>query len=151
MRKTGEPAPGFRLRSLDGGFVSLDELIRTGPVALTFFKVSCPTCQFTLPFLERLRGKNVVLISQDSAADTREFHEAFRITLPTLLDERREGYPASNAYGLTHVPSLFFVEQDGSISMAEAGFSRAALEELARRFETPVFDPDERTPVLRPG
>lgn len=151
MPKIGDKGPEFRLRSLDGGFVSLADLRRDGPVAIVFFKVSCPTCQFTLPFLQRLRDRNVVAISQDAAEATREFHEAFGITLPTLLDERREGYPASNAWGLTNVPTLFVVEQDGSISTVENGFSRSGLEALGAKLGRPVFRPGEQTPAFRPG
>ncbi len=151
MRKAGEPAPAFALRSLDGTDVTLDELRRDGPVALAFFKVSCPTCQYTLPFLQRLDGKNVVLISQDSGEDTREFHEAFGISLPTLLDERGRRYPASNAFGLEYVPSLFVVEPDATISHADVGFSRSGLESIGRRFGVDVFREGEKTPVFRPG
>jgi len=151
MRKKGDQAPDFLLRSLDGGSISLTELKASGPVVLAFFKVSCPTCQYTLPFLQRLRAHNVVAVSQDSAADTREFLEAFGVTLSTLLDTRGEGYPASSAWGLTHVPSIFLVEQDGTIALAEAGFSRADLETIGGRFGASVFREGEKTPAFRPG
>lgn len=151
MRKSGDVAPGFLLTSLEGASVSLDTLTAAGPVVLAFFKVSCPVCQYTLPFLQRLRNHNVVAISQDNAADTREFHEAFGITLPTLLDTRAQGYPASNAFGLTNVPSVFLVEPDGTIALADTGFSRECLQAVGARFGTSVFREGEKTPAFRPG
>ncbi len=151
MRKPGESAPDFHLQFLDGGSASLSTLTADGPVALAFFKVSCPTCQYTLPFLQRLRDHNVIAISQDSAADTREFHEQFRISLPTLLDTRAAGYPASNAFGIHHVPAIFLVEPGGKITQADSGFSRAGLEAIAERFGAPLFRPGEKTPAFKPG
>ena len=45
--------------------------------------------------------------------------------MPTLLDREEDGYPASNAFGISHVPSLFLVEPDGAISLASSGFVEA--------------------------
>ncbi len=62
---SGTKAPEFELKTLDGkGFSLRDELARS-PVVLAFFKVSCPTCQYALPFWERLYkayGKNGVAL-----------------------------------------------------------------------------------------
>ena len=51
---TGTKAPDFDLKTLDGKRFSLGEELASGPVVLAFFKVSCPTCQYAFPFLERL-------------------------------------------------------------------------------------------------
>ena len=133
----GQRAPDFRLRDLAGGDKILGELLKSGPVFLAFFKVSCPTCQFTLPFLDRIyQGVDgraqMFLVSQDDTEATREFRREFGITVPTLLDSARHGYPASNAYGLAHVPSMFLVEQDGTISWSLVGFHRKDLEALGQ-------------------
>src|SRR6202790_4829551 len=50
----GALAPDFLLRALDGTTYTLSSLLRNGPVVAAFFKVSCPVCQFTFPFLQRL-------------------------------------------------------------------------------------------------
>ena len=94
---------------------------------MAFFKVSCPVCQLIFPYLERLSagsGLQVIGISQDDAADTQAFMRRFGLTLPMLLDRSEDGYRASNAYGISSVPSLFLVEQDGRISKEVAGFSK---------------------------
>ena len=52
----GTPAPGFRLARLEGGEVTLAELSAEARVLLVFFKISCPVCQLTAPFLERLHA-----------------------------------------------------------------------------------------------
>jgi len=152
---TSGQAPDFDLPALHGERKRLLDLLAASPVLLAFYKGTCPTCQLTFPFLERLhRGKGalqVVAISQDDARASAEFNRIYDITFPTLLDPREEGYRVSNAYQITNVPTLFLVEQDGRISQSVAGFDKAQLETLGQRFEVPVFDAGERVPVFRPG
>ncbi len=152
MLAPGASAPGIQLKGLDGHGWSLAEALRSGPVILAFFKISCPTCQLTFPFLQRLvdSGARLVAISQDDAASTREFHEQFGVSMPTLIDVARI-WPASNAYQITSVPSLFLIEPDGTISIATEGFSRTAIEKLGERFHAVPFRETDRVPGLRPG
>src|SRR4051812_5621389 len=72
----GSRAPDFLLPRLDDGVSTLRELIAAGPALLVFFKVTCPVCQMTLPFLERIHAARKLAIhgiSQDDDADTIEF------------------------------------------------------------------------------
>lgn len=153
----GDRAPDFRLTDLAGGSEkTLGDLLKAGPVFLAFFKVSCPTCQYTLPFLERIhRGAEgatqLFAVSQDDAESTREFHQEFGITMPTLLDGARFGYPASNAYGLSHVPSMFLIERDGAISWSLVGFNRKEFEALGEKLGFRPFKPGERVPEMKSG
>lgn len=154
MLKTGATAPDFALPDLDGTRHTLADLIGRGPALLAFFKASCPTCQFTMPFLER--GANagrlpVCGISQDNAGTTADFHKRYGLTFPTLLDSSAEGYVASNAYKLTHVPTMYLVEPDGRIGWASIGFVKAELDELNRRFDAGMFLPGEKLPERKPG
>ena len=50
----GAKAPAFRLTSLDGSARTLEDILAGGPALLAFFKISCPVCQLTAPYLERL-------------------------------------------------------------------------------------------------
>lgn len=153
----GQRAPDFRLQDLEGAERTLNELLPSGPVLLAFFKVSCPTCQFTLPFLERIYrgleegGARVFAVSQDDAKATREFHQEFGISMPTLLDSARQGYPASNAYGLSYVPTMFLVERDATISWALSGFHKKELEALGARLGVNPFHAGERVPEMKSG
>lgn len=150
-------APDFELSTLAGERKSLEDLLVEGPVLLAFYKVTCPTCQLTFPFLERLhRGARaiatrIVAISQDDVQATTEFNRRYGVTFTTLLDLREERYPASNAYRISNVPTLFLVEQDGQISQSVAGFEKAELERLGERFSVKVFNAGERVPVFQPG
>jgi peroxiredoxin len=159
---TGAKAPAFALQSADGKKLNLADALKKGPVVAAFFKVSCPTCQFTAPFLERLHetygGEKFTLwgISQDDARDTREFCQEFEIEFPTLIDDH--GYPVSNQYGITNVPSVFLIAPDGKIQESSVGFSKKDLEKIAgaaakatRTPPTSFFKPGEVIPDLKSG
>ena len=120
---TGTRAPEFELKTLDGKKFSLREELARGPVVLAFFKVSCPTCQYTFPFLERLhkayrtKGITLVGVSQNDATETLAFVKDFGVNFPILLDDMH-GYVVSNEYGLTNVPTIFWIAQDGEIEIS---------------------------------
>jgi peroxiredoxin len=158
----GAKAPTFALQSVDGKKLNLADALTKGPVVAAFFKVSCPTCQFTAPFLERLHetygGDKFTLwgISQDDARDTREFLREFEVEFPTLIDDN--GYPVSNQYGITNVPSVFLISPDGKIQESSVGFSKKDLEKIAAAAAnatstppTSLFKPGEVIPDLKPG
>jgi peroxiredoxin len=160
--QVGQTAPGFALESVGGQQLSLAEALKKGPVVAAFFKIACPVCQFTFPFIERLfkayGGDRVTFlgISQDDAAATREFCEEYGVTFPALLDP--EDYPASNEYGLTNVPTYYLISPQGKVEIASVGFTKKALEQISewlarflRRPAVPVFLPGEIIPESKPG
>jgi peroxiredoxin len=160
----GNMAPGFSLKAPDGKEYSLQELIQRGPVVAAFFKVSCPVCQFTFPFLERIykryggEGVRFLGISQDDERATKDFAKEFGITFPMLLDPKEKNYAASNAYGITSVPTIFLIETDGSVTISCMGFDKKDLESIAaalaeRKKIVPaaLFRPDESVPAHKPG
>jgi peroxiredoxin len=150
----GAKAPDFTLKTLDGKPFSLNEELGRGPVVLVFFKVSCPTCQYALPFFERLhkayrnKGISLVGVSQNDAKETAAFMKEFGITFPVLLDDTHS-YPASNAYGLTNVPTIFWIAQDGEIEVSSVGWLKAEFEEINRK----MADAGKSAPaaMFRPG
>lgn len=150
----GAKAPAFRLASLDGPSQSLGEILERGSALLVFFKVSCPVCQLTAPYLQRLSANNalqVIGISQDDATPTRSFAERLRVTFPMLLDPASEEYPASNAYGISSVPSLFLLERDGAVARSFQGFSKRDLEEIGARAGVVPFGPEDHVPEWKAG
>jgi len=159
--RAGNRAPGFTLARLENGAVrgnaDLGKLLTGGPVLLAFFKASCPVCQMTLPFLERVhRGRaqgslEIYGVSQDDAETTQEFAGEFGIGFPMLLDTEESGYPASNAYGISHVPSLFLVERDGTIAWSLEGFNKREFVAVAGQAGVNPFRPDENVPEWKAG
>lgn len=131
----GASAPEFRSNTTDGKTFSLKEAAGQTPVVAAFFKVGCPTCQYTFPFLERIyqaypRDRvRVVGISQDDATQTAEFMKQFGVTFPVVLDDTKS-YPASRAFQLTLVPSTFFVNRAGTVEQATIGWVKDEIEQL---------------------
>ncbi len=131
----GKTAPPISLADTRGKRLSLAEALKRGPVLAAFFKVSCPTCQFTMPFLERLHQRyggakfSLLGISQDDERDTRDFCREYGVQFPALIDE--PGYPVSNRYGLTNVPTMFWISPHGEIQSTSVGFSKTDLETMA--------------------
>jgi peroxiredoxin len=159
----GTQAPDFTLPAMDGKQFSLKEALTHGPVLVAFFKVSCPVCQFTFPFIERIYRayKNprmtIVGVSQNGRKDTAAFMKEYGVTFPVLLDDTGT-YPASNAYGLTNVPSLFWIAPDGEIEISSVGWFRKDIEEIGRRAAqsgattpAPIFSAGESIPDFRAG
>ena len=124
---------------------------------MAFFKSTCPVCQMTLPYLDRIHramapGSFAIYgVSQDDAETTREFAEEFGLDLPMLRDTEESSYPASNAYRISHVPSLFLVARDGTIAWSLEGFNKREFEAIAGQAGVHPFRPDEEVPEWRSG
>jgi peroxiredoxin len=159
----GTKAPEFELKAMDGKTFSLREELARRPVVLAFFKVSCPVCQYAFPFVERLykaygnKGVTLVGVSQNGPKETAAFNKEFGVTFPVLLDPP-EGYPVSNAYGLTNVPTLFWIGQDGEIEVSSVGWVKKDFEEIAHKIAeaavtTPavIFQPGDDVRDFRAG
>ncbi len=159
---SGETAPPISLSDTNGKKRSLAETLQNGPVLAAFFKVSCPTCQFTMPFLSRLQQRyggpkfSMLGISQDDARDTRQFCEEYGLQFPALIDEH--DFPVSNEYGITNVPTMFWIHTDGQIQQTTVGFSKADLEKMAAQAAqvtgqppASLFKPGELVPATKPG
>jgi peroxiredoxin len=164
----GTKAPDFTLKTIDGKDFSLSESLAQGSVLLAFFKVSCPTCQYAFPFLERLHrnygqdlakqeGVKLFGVSQNGGRDTAAFMKQFAVSFPILLDEL-DSYPVSNAYGLTNVPTLFLVAGDGEIEVSSVGWVKKEFEEINKKMaeqgKAPlanIFQPGEEVRDFRAG
>jgi peroxiredoxin len=159
----GTRAPDFTLQTTEGKPFSLREARARGPVIAAFFKISCPTCQYAFPFLQRLyeahgnKRVTIVGISQNEKKDTAAFIKQFGVTFPILLDDTHS-YAVSNAYGLTNVPSIFWIAEDGEIEISSVGWVRKDFEELNQRAaasagdgHVSLFQPGEPIADFRAG
>ncbi len=151
----GTPFPSIALRDETGAPLAAPR----GETLYAVFKTTCPTCELTWPFLERIRrvgGLEVLAVSQDDTRKTRDFAERLGTRLDTAYDANP--WPASDALGVTNVPTLFRVGADGVVAETLVGFDRERLRALARRAaalagKPPVelFLPDDHAPAIKPG
>jgi thiol-disulfide isomerase/thioredoxin len=169
----GHQAPDFELALLTAPdaehpepaaeSLSLGGMLVQGPALLVFVKKGCPTCQYTLPFLERMYQSypqsrvSLAVIAQEEAEVASTMVHNFGIpTMPLLLDP--EPFTVSEQYELTYVPTFFYVGQDGKIERVFESFDREELRSLnkavARANEQaprPLFSKEEGVPPFRPG
>jgi peroxiredoxin len=159
----GTQAPQFDLPAIDGSRFSLQNALSRGPVLAVFFKISCPVCQYALPFYERLykaygSGKlSFVAVSQNEKRETEEFMRRFGVSFPVLLDDTNR-FPVSNAYGLTTVPTAFWIAEDGEIEISSVSWAREEFEQMAKRASEltgaapkPIFQSNEQVVDFRAG
>jgi len=154
LLQTGARVPDFTLPRLDGGEASLREITANGPALLAFFKVNCPVCQLTFPYLERLHSPErlpVYGISQNGPEDTRDFNRHLGITFPVLLDTQKSGFPVSNTFGISSVPTLFLIEPDGAISQVTEGWRKNEIAQLGTRAGVSIFRPGDSVPEAKSG
>lgn len=118
--RSGAPAPDFRLDTLDGGRLSLEES-RGRVVFVNFWATWCPPCRDEAPGLERLyrdlrgEGFELLAVSIDAPGAREkvdEFRGEFGLSFPILFDPDRRVYEAFQATG---VPETFLVDQRGEI------------------------------------
>ncbi len=144
----GSPAPP--VRGVD---------LSAGPVALFFYKVTCPVCRQAAPkatAFERAYPGRVVGVGQDPEGDLEAFSREWDMAIRSIVDA--EPYEASNAYGIEVVPTLVLVGEGGVVDdVVQAwdrdGYNRVSLRlaELTGREYAVVSDPGDGLPPFRPG
>ncbi len=153
----GNHLPAITLRDEKGKPAALPQ----GETLYGFFKTTCPTSELAWPYLDRVRrigegGLSVVAVSQDDPVETAGFSSRLDLAIPTLYDA--EPWPASEALGLTVVPTFLLVGGDHVILDSAEGFARSKMEEfaaraagLAGRTGVSLFEPGENVPAIKPG
>ncbi|MBI2260582.1 MAG: AhpC/TSA family protein [Caulobacterales bacterium] len=91
--KAGDPMPAFLAPSADGGLVSSAELLRGGPLVISFFRGAwCPFCVDELRALDaalpafEARASRVVAISPEAAEPVRQLQGELSIPILSDLD-----------------------------------------------------------------
>lgn len=117
--REGDPAPEFRLSSLDGKAVDLSSL-RGKVVMVHFWATWCPPCVEELPTLERLYrthfGKDLeilaVSVDEGGAGAVVPFMQKNRFALPILLNPDQS---VSRSYGTFKFPETYLVDREGVV------------------------------------
>jgi len=154
--KPGDLAPAFELPRCGG-----EGTVRDGFHKLVvFYKVTCPTCQLTLPFVERLfknygDAVSFVGISQDNCKDTLKFMEDYGLSFLQLSDD--DGYRVSVGFDVQVVPTIYLLDASNKVVFVEEGFVKSSMErlnsllsELTGIGENPLFE-DVSVPAFKAG
>ena len=103
-------------------------------------------------------GATVLGICQNKASDAKAFAREYGVTFSIALDNDANGYEVSNAYGITNVPTLFYIAPSGEIEVSAVGWSKADLEKvnasLSSRHQQAapaIWKAGEEVPAFRAG
>ncbi len=117
---SGDIAPDFTLKSLDGKTYRLSEL-RGKVVVLNFWATWCPDCIEEMPSLQKAytRFKNDGLVVLGVSIDRKkekvaQFVKRLKITYPILLDTSGDVF--IKKYTVIGLPSTFIIDRNGVIS-----------------------------------
>jgi peroxiredoxin len=118
----GKPAPDFTLERWDGGQVALSDY-RGQAVLVNFLHTWCVPCNESAPHfqntVEAHSGEFVVLSLDENEplADVEAFAQRHGATYPILLDDGT----VMATYGVTQMPTSFFVDREGIIRAVNFG------------------------------
>jgi peroxiredoxin len=92
-KKAGDVAPDFSLKDPEGNVVNSADLLRRGPLVLSFYRgVWCPYCNMELQALEAAKpefdryGASLVAISPQTAPNSRKSVRQNKLSFPILSD-----------------------------------------------------------------
>jgi peroxiredoxin len=118
-----KPAPAFKVTTLDGAEVSLDEL-RDSVVVLDFWATWCGPCRRELPMVQKtyedFKEKNVAVLAVSVDSDTsavRPYAAKHNLTLPIAF-----GRELGGAYGASSIPMLVVIDGRGQIRYVHTGY-----------------------------
>lgn len=132
--KVGQKAPDFKLPSVSGKQVSLNDLRKDASkngapkvVLIDFWATWCGPCRNSIPHIQKLhekyskKGVSIVGISVDDkgAKVVKPFVEKNKLTYTILLDQKSE---AADKYGVRAIPSIFIIDKKGVVRYIHEGF-----------------------------
>ena len=123
---TGAPAPDFVLEEAGSGRLVRLSDFRGKTVVLNFWATWCVPCREEMPALQQTSAEHaaagdVVVVGVDyreTDAQVLDFARSLGLTFPLLID--REG-TVREAYGVTGLPSTFFVDPAGVVRAQNIG------------------------------
>jgi peroxiredoxin len=131
----------------------------TGPLAVFFYKVTCPVCQMAAPMVQRFEAAyqgRIVGIGQDPREKLASFEDEFGMTFRSLVDP--PPYDVSNAYGIEVVPTTFLVDAEEAILDTVESWDREGLNRISGRLAeltgadyAEISNPSDGLPIFRPG
>lgn len=129
------------------------------PLAVLFYKVTCPVCQMAAPKVdafERAYPGRIVGVGQDPPEALEGFSREFGMGFRSVTD--LAPYEASDAYGIEVVPTLVLIGEGGIVEDVVQSWDRDGLNRASRRLAeltgggyAPISDPGDGLPAFRPG
>ena len=144
--------PQAELRSSEGAEAASSALHAGGPTVVIIGHLNCKTSKQTLPFIDRIHkdGGRAMALMQDTPEEAKEAFARLGLTLPFLSEPNP--YVLSTAIGIVTVPTLLFIEADGTVALTSEAFRRPDIEAFAERLGAPKpVIANDTMPGFKPG
>ena len=136
-KRPAAPGAGVTLPTLDGKASGSLAQLRGKVVVLNFWASWCGPCEAEAPVLERAQqrlagsGGTVLGVTyKDDADASRDFVRKYKVTYPSLRDDRLDLAPK---YGTTKLPETFVLDKGGHVVAMSRG-------EVSQDFLTRAID-----------
>lgn len=144
--------PVVELQQPDGSATPSSALHAGGPTLVMIGHLNCKTSKQTLPFIDQIHkdGGRAVTMLQDSPEDAAKGLAKLGLSLPYFCE--RNPYALSTGIGIVTVPTLLFIEADGTVALTSEAFRRPDLEAFAERLGAPKpVIANDTMPGFKPG
>jgi len=134
------PAQSFTLKDVTGAEVTLDSLLKVGPVYMECWDLPCVNCiaelDALMPVYDTLkeRGLQIVALSVDKPADearVKAFVKSKKWPYICLLDAQNE---VKKAYGIIIKPTAYLINQKGEIVYTHIGYKKGDENRIKAEF-----------------
>ena len=135
-----EQATDFTLTDVTGASITLDSLLKVGPVYMESWDLPCVNCiaelDALMPVYDSLkdRGMQIIALSVDKPADearVKAFVKSKKWPYICLLDGQNE---VKNAYGIIVKPTAYLINMKGQIVLTHIGYKKGDENELETEF-----------------
>jgi len=126
----------FKLKDIENQRVQLSEILKKGPVVISFWATWCHPCQEELKHIQKFHelysdsGISFYGISIDGVKDKNKIKALIKgksFTFPVLLDPEQE---VMKSFGLSDVPGIFILSREGKILYRHSGYKAGDETEL---------------------
>ncbi|OGU60304.1 MAG: hypothetical protein A2X64_03675 [Ignavibacteria bacterium GWF2_33_9] len=137
LLQVGSQAPDWALLDANGNKVSLNSL-KGKVVVLDFWATWCNPCKIVMPTIQKIhdkyKSKNVLVYGVNTweKSDASKFMKENKYTYGLLL----KGDKVAENYKVTGIPSLYVIDKNGKIILAEVGVQGDLEQKLAKAIES---------------